>query len=373
MQSESMLQVHPFDAPGFKYPKCCHDSKAECRFYARLRNIYETHGHTWDKESKYAWFSLIEKPAFKSTLTRGVVSHRVSRALTAENLTWAHVVYLKEIFGESFFQSPKTMGMVSEKYPSAQFDTYYFKKSYEISSSDEQEEEAVIAQRDTPLPASVLDFGSAAQTSDQSQPMGFPDFLKRRNVFSSTAQALGASIPVGYSNGLGGTEKSPCLIRDSVEHAASAPVGFLNGLKPSEQPIVDSHLRPELASHLSPRNAPRLGRFNLNAGPSSTPRLLEQYEYVPTMPALKRPKLEHDSASWFARSPTMVERDSANGLAEQVRVLKGKVESLEQERITQREEFQRHGHETRLAMRRLECYISGTKAFEAYHRGSHAY
>jgi uncharacterized coiled-coil protein SlyX len=106
----------------FRYPSLPAQfvTKEESRLRERLQRIYEQHGHTWDDESKAAWFDIIANPTLTSeTFPGSLHNHWLYRQLTAANATWAHAVVLREMNPTSFHGSPSILQKIKEKYRAA--------------------------------------------------------------------------------------------------------------------------------------------------------------------------------------------------------------------------------------------------------------
>ncbi|KAK2590494.1 hypothetical protein QQS21_011827 [Conoideocrella luteorostrata] len=129
-EDESKSMIHGADdSLPTKYPPCTRHLPRERKVYEKLQTVYEQNGHTWDDESKTAWFQIIHMASI-SEKTRQVSIHPIFRLLVREEITWAHFVVLHVIFQESLLRSNKVMNALYKKYPTADTETYSFKESY---------------------------------------------------------------------------------------------------------------------------------------------------------------------------------------------------------------------------------------------------
>lgn len=116
----------------FVYPACPVSFKLpeEQRVYARLRDIYFNHSHTWDAESKDAWFRLQPLARIPPSSRVRVADHSIFRQAREKPITWAHIIILRELYPRSFYDSSALQTRIREKYPFARCDTNDFSTDF---------------------------------------------------------------------------------------------------------------------------------------------------------------------------------------------------------------------------------------------------
>lgn len=116
--------------PFAQYPPFVHKLPEERKLYDTLHKIYMKYSPTWDEKSRQAWPLMVERASLAPTTIEKVTNHVITRHMTECNITWAHVVALRVIFGERLLKSKKTILAISSKFPSATFKTFAFSEDY---------------------------------------------------------------------------------------------------------------------------------------------------------------------------------------------------------------------------------------------------
>lgn len=127
---DSSDPTYHYPPPPRYYPPCPHARPEERRLYQRLKRIFEKDGHTFDEESKSAWFVIIRKATMAPSTIDKITNHKISRMLDSAPVTWAHVVVLRVMFDDGIFRSKKIWNMMSNKYPGANFRKNVFHEDY---------------------------------------------------------------------------------------------------------------------------------------------------------------------------------------------------------------------------------------------------
>ncbi|KAL7927247.1 hypothetical protein ACQKWADRAFT_327144 [Trichoderma austrokoningii] len=124
------------------YPPCIFHTQGEIELYERLRGVYEEHGHTWDAESRDVWPLIVEHASLAPSTIGKLTNHYITRHMTHNGVTWAHVVALRIIYKKQLCKSRKLMGLIRGKYPNASFETFGFSQDYALSFKTEAPREA---------------------------------------------------------------------------------------------------------------------------------------------------------------------------------------------------------------------------------------
>ena len=135
------------------YPPCLYANANERKLYKCLQKIYEQHSHTWDDESRLAWFEAIQRTSLARTAVRKMTNHGIVRLIAQRGVTWAEVVVMQVMFPRAMFRSRKVMKMIYEKYPGATFETFAFDERFrqcaegQADARSDQETQARIMQQ----------------------------------------------------------------------------------------------------------------------------------------------------------------------------------------------------------------------------------
>ncbi|KAL7793181.1 hypothetical protein V8C37DRAFT_378693 [Trichoderma ceciliae] len=128
--SQSPTQTEPDLETTTPYPPCLFTTPEEKKLYARLREVYTMHSHSWDAETCSTWPVIVEHASLAPSTVGKITNHSITRHMINKGVTWAHVVALRVIYKTQLYKSRKIMKLIREKYPRANFNSFAYSKEY---------------------------------------------------------------------------------------------------------------------------------------------------------------------------------------------------------------------------------------------------
>ncbi|UKZ49455.1 hypothetical protein TrVGV298_003702 [Trichoderma virens] len=112
------------------------------KLYKRLKDAYMASYNTWNDEALAAWPYIVEHASLAPSTIGKITNHSITRNMTNNRVTWAHVVALRIIYKGFLFKSRKVMRLIRARYPRANFSTNAYNEEYTRPHKIEEEENA---------------------------------------------------------------------------------------------------------------------------------------------------------------------------------------------------------------------------------------
>ncbi|UKZ75984.1 hypothetical protein TrVFT333_003680 [Trichoderma virens FT-333] len=110
------------------------------KLYKKLKDAYMASYNTWNDEALAAWPYIVEHASLAPSTIGKITNHSITRNMTNNRVTWAHVVALRIIYKGFLFKSRKVMRLIRARYPRANFSTNAYNEEYTRPHKIEEEE-----------------------------------------------------------------------------------------------------------------------------------------------------------------------------------------------------------------------------------------